>query len=140
MMSKLKSVDVVQCDSSHSCPESSTCCKLADGSWGCCPVRDGTCCEDHIHCCAKGLTCDTAQGRCISETGTPVDKSYVLCRRVSFTSAGRNCYVYFPKIRINIRCIFYVELKSLLLVFRCAVQIIIFISLATHNTSSSKIY
>ncbi|VDK41975.1 unnamed protein product [Taenia asiatica] len=34
-----------------------TCCKLADGSWGCCPFLNATCCLDLEHCCPNGYSC-----------------------------------------------------------------------------------
>ena len=29
----------VMCDATHECPSESTCCKLASGEWGCCPIE-----------------------------------------------------------------------------------------------------
>lgn len=52
------------------CPNSSTCCVMADGSWGCCPMPQAICCEDKVHCCPHGSTCDVAHSRCITPTGT----------------------------------------------------------------------
>ncbi|XP_072549727.1 granulin a isoform X2 [Salminus brasiliensis] len=48
----------VSCDSSHSCPASSTCCKDGDAGWSCCPFPQGVFCEDHIHCCPHDATCN----------------------------------------------------------------------------------
>uniref|UniRef100_A0A2I3MV60 Progranulin n=1 Tax=Papio anubis TaxID=9555 RepID=A0A2I3MV60_PAPAN len=63
------SVGAVQCpDSQFECPDLSTCCVMVDGSWGCCPMPQAVCCEDHIHCCPAGFTCDTQKGTC--EQGT----------------------------------------------------------------------
>ena len=44
-----------------SCPDSWTCCLLLSGDYGCCPVRDGVCCDDRIHCCPNGYTCDEGE-------------------------------------------------------------------------------
>ncbi|GMT26714.1 hypothetical protein PFISCL1PPCAC_18011, partial [Pristionchus fissidentatus] len=53
----------------YSCPESATCCLLADGEYGCCPMPEATCCEDHLHCCPGGQQCDTEQGTCSGANG-----------------------------------------------------------------------
>lgn len=29
-----------------------------------------TCCEDKLHCCPRGTTCDLAHTRCLTATGT----------------------------------------------------------------------
>ncbi|XP_062936998.1 progranulin isoform X1 [Cynocephalus volans] len=52
------------------CPNSSTCCIMLDGSWGCCPLPEASCCEDRVHCCPHGATCDLAHTRCLTSTGT----------------------------------------------------------------------
>uniref|UniRef100_A0A8C5UUN6 Progranulin n=1 Tax=Microcebus murinus TaxID=30608 RepID=A0A8C5UUN6_MICMU len=55
----------VQCPGNQfECPNSSTCCLMVDGSWGCCPMPQAVCCEDHIHCCPEGFRCDTEKGTC----------------------------------------------------------------------------
>jgi hypothetical protein len=55
----------VKCsDNESECPDDTTCCKLDDGSYGCCPIPNAVCCDDHIHCCPEGYTCDTQDGRC----------------------------------------------------------------------------
>uniref|UniRef100_A0A3B4DG06 Granulins domain-containing protein n=1 Tax=Pygocentrus nattereri TaxID=42514 RepID=A0A3B4DG06_PYGNA len=48
----------VSCDSSHSCPPSSTCCKDVEADWSCCPFTQGVCCKDHLHCCPHDTTCN----------------------------------------------------------------------------------
>ncbi|XP_006832801.1 PREDICTED: granulins [Chrysochloris asiatica] len=57
-------------DSQFECPDSTTCCIMLDGSWGCCPMPQATCCEDKMHCCPHGASCDLAQAQCLSPTGT----------------------------------------------------------------------
>ncbi|XP_066484930.1 progranulin isoform X2 [Tiliqua scincoides] len=52
----------VKCDDRTSCPDGTTCCRLASGQWGCCPFAQAVCCSDHIHCCPQGYTCN--QGSC----------------------------------------------------------------------------
>ncbi|XP_040101082.1 progranulin [Oryx dammah] len=69
--SDAKPLDAVQCpDKQFQCPDSSTCCTMPDGSWGCCPMPQASCCEDKIHCCPHGTSCDLARGRCLSAIGT----------------------------------------------------------------------
>ncbi|XP_054750763.2 uncharacterized protein ZC84.1-like isoform X1 [Lytechinus pictus] len=54
------SSDIICPDGKTSCPSSNTCCSLGDaGKWGCCPVSNAVCCEDHIHCCPSGYSCGT---------------------------------------------------------------------------------
>jgi len=65
--------DVI-CDSFSSCPDDTTCCKLPSGSWGCCPIPNAVCCEDHQHCCPSGTKCDTAHGRCTLKSGIKIDE------------------------------------------------------------------
>ncbi|XP_012942579.1 fibrillin-3 isoform X2 [Aplysia californica] len=47
------------------CPDGTTCCQLASGQYGCCPLPSATCCSDHLHCCPNGYKCDVAHGKCI---------------------------------------------------------------------------
>jgi len=62
----LSSVSTIQCpDGQYTCPEDTTCCALADGSYGCCPYRQASCCSDKIHCCGEGYSCDESGSRCI---------------------------------------------------------------------------
>jgi len=57
-------VQDVTCSDDYSCPEGTTCCKLADGTFGCCPYVEAACCTDGEHCCPNGYTCDLAAGTC----------------------------------------------------------------------------
>ncbi|XP_030626136.1 granulin b [Chanos chanos] len=59
-------VEDVPCDDTKACPDDTTCCKTAEGDWACCPLPKAVCCEDHIHCCPSGTTCDLAAGTCDS--------------------------------------------------------------------------
>ncbi|MEE6528530.1 hypothetical protein FKM82_030949, partial [Ascaphus truei] len=54
----------VRCDDTASCAEGNTCCRLASGEWGCCPIVQAVCCPDHLHCCPSGFSCD-GQGSCV---------------------------------------------------------------------------
>ncbi|EGW08182.1 progranulin isoform X2 [Cricetulus griseus] len=73
----------VQCPGSQfECPESSTCCVMLDGSWGCCPMPQASCCEDKIHCCPHGAFCDMIHTECISPRGThPLLKKFPAQRK-----------------------------------------------------------
>ncbi|XP_058417154.1 progranulin [Diceros bicornis minor] len=69
--SDTNSLGAVQCPGSQfECPNSSTCCTMLDGSWGCCPMPQASCCEDKVHCCPHGTSCDLAHARCLTATGT----------------------------------------------------------------------
>uniref|UniRef100_A0A667YSS2 Granulins domain-containing protein n=1 Tax=Myripristis murdjan TaxID=586833 RepID=A0A667YSS2_9TELE len=54
----------VECDARNKCPEGSTCCQLAGGQWGCCPLEKAVCCPDKEHCCPQGYSCNMASGSC----------------------------------------------------------------------------
>ncbi|MBN3308823.1 GRN protein, partial [Amia calva] len=60
----------IPCDDTTSCPDGSTCCKTTQGGWACCPLAKAVCCEDHVHCCPEGTTCDVAAGMCDSSTAS----------------------------------------------------------------------
>uniref|UniRef100_A0A3B3CE10 Granulin a n=1 Tax=Oryzias melastigma TaxID=30732 RepID=A0A3B3CE10_ORYME len=60
----------VQCDSTAACPDQTTCCKTAEGGWACCPLPEAVCCEDFIHCCPKGKTCNLAAQSCDGGEGS----------------------------------------------------------------------
>lgn len=62
-------VESVECGDGSSCPDGSTCCQSADGSYGCCPVSSATCCSDHVHCCPPDFpVCDMSRGECTSSS------------------------------------------------------------------------
>uniref|UniRef100_A0A3Q3N845 Granulin a n=1 Tax=Mastacembelus armatus TaxID=205130 RepID=A0A3Q3N845_9TELE len=60
----------VQCDSTASCPDGTTCCKTKDGQWACCPLPEAVCCDDHEHCCPSGTICDLSSLKCMNSSGT----------------------------------------------------------------------
>ncbi|XP_048059685.1 granulin a isoform X4 [Megalobrama amblycephala] len=60
----------VPCDDTKSCPDGSTCCKTKDGGWACCPLPEAVCCDDFIHCCPHGTTCNVAAGSCDDPSGS----------------------------------------------------------------------
>ncbi|KAL7850126.1 hypothetical protein SRHO_G00194750 [Serrasalmus rhombeus] len=54
---KTKGADV-PCNDTAACPDGETCCKNAQGDWSCCPLPEGVCCKDHLHCCPHDTTCN----------------------------------------------------------------------------------
>eukprot|EP00249_Psilotum_nudum_P008169 c21087_g1_i1 orf=403-1842(-) len=61
------------CDTSYSCPASTTCCCVLPlentcFAWGCCPLESATCCDDHYHCCPKEFPiCYVEAGLCLQD-------------------------------------------------------------------------
>ena len=53
------------CQDGSTCPGTTTCCLSPQGSVGCCPYENGTCCSDGLHCCPNGYACDLARGQCV---------------------------------------------------------------------------
>ena len=51
---------------SGSCKSDQTCCKLASGKDGCCPLPNAVCCSDGEHCCPNDYACQN--GECVDET------------------------------------------------------------------------
>ena len=51
------------CPDGSSCGNDQTCCKLASGSYGCCPIPNAVCCSDGYHCCPNDYACST-DGTC----------------------------------------------------------------------------
>ncbi|XP_045693507.1 progranulin [Phyllostomus hastatus] len=79
-------VGAVRCpDSRFECPNSSTCCAMPDGSWGCCPMPQASCCEDKVHCCPHGTSCDLAHARCLTTAGTHPLAKKIPARRTNRT-------------------------------------------------------
>ncbi|RXN02594.1 granulins-like isoform X4 [Labeo rohita] len=75
----------VTCDSTKSCPDGSTCCKTQEGGWACCPLPEAVCCDDFIHCCPHGTTCNVAAGSCDESSGSRP----WLEKLPAFTTAGQ---------------------------------------------------
>ncbi|XP_048059716.1 granulin a isoform X13 [Megalobrama amblycephala] len=80
----------VPCDDTKSCPDGSTCCKTKDGGWACCPLPEAVCCDDFIHCCPHGTTCNVAAGSCDDPSGStpwleklPIQRQNVAVTQVS---------------------------------------------------------
>ena len=64
--------DVVCPGGTASCPDNNTCCLLASGNYGCCPLTNAVCCNDHTHCCPSGYSCNTGQGTCTESGSHPM--------------------------------------------------------------------
>ncbi|XP_052681912.1 neurogenic locus notch homolog protein 2-like isoform X3 [Crassostrea angulata] len=60
-------------DGQHECKDGQTCCKLASGQWGCCPIPKAVCCSDGKHCCPESTKCEVSQGKCMRGTGEMLD-------------------------------------------------------------------
>ncbi|XP_062841011.1 granulin a [Trichomycterus rosablanca] len=61
---------VVPCNETAGCPDGSTCCKTPAGEWSCCPLVQAVCCEDHVHCCPQGTTCNLSAQKCEEPSGS----------------------------------------------------------------------
>ncbi|KAL6094400.1 grn [Pungitius sinensis] len=86
----------VKCpDETSVCPDRTTCCQMADGSYGCCPLPNAVCCSDHVHCCPEGTRCDVAHGTCLSTVTTLVEVqnkvSAVPCNDSVACADGNTC-------------------------------------------------
>ena len=49
------------------CQGDTTCCKLSNGEYGCCPMPNAVCCDDHDSCCPENTQCDVPNQTCIKE-------------------------------------------------------------------------
>ncbi|XP_039644440.1 granulin b isoform X3 [Perca fluviatilis] len=65
-------VGEVPCNDSAACADGNTCCKSPVGEWACCPLPKAVCCEDHLHCCPHGTTCNLAASTCDDPSGSTV--------------------------------------------------------------------
>lgn len=60
--------DPILCaDNVTTCDPLDTCCKMADGSYGCCPYTDGVCCTDLSFCCPSDSVCGNHIGQCLKK-------------------------------------------------------------------------
>ncbi|XP_063693192.1 uncharacterized protein LOC134825040 isoform X3 [Bolinopsis microptera] len=75
--------NLIDCDSMMQCSDNQTCCSLTDGTFGCCPFKNATCCSDHIHCCPENLECDHKSHTCKSPKS---DSSNISLEKVSTVS------------------------------------------------------
>ncbi|TDG97743.1 hypothetical protein EPR50_G00210800 [Perca flavescens] len=65
-------VGEVPCDDYVACADGNTCCKSPVGKWACCPLPEAVCCEDHLHCCPHGTTCNLEASTCDDPSGGTV--------------------------------------------------------------------
>uniref|UniRef100_UPI00358FB333 progranulin-like n=1 Tax=Myxine glutinosa TaxID=7769 RepID=UPI00358FB333 len=47
-----------KCPDGSSCSVWKTCCRLQNGTYGCCPFQHAVCCKDRRHCCPQGHICN----------------------------------------------------------------------------------
>ena len=59
---------VTYCDDCPCPKETTTCCAVSAGVWGCCPLVNAVCCSDKQHCCPQNTTCDLEHGRCAPQS------------------------------------------------------------------------
>lgn len=58
--------DPILCeDNVTTCDPLKTCCKMSDGSYGCCPYADGVCCTELSFCCPSNTVCGKMVGECL---------------------------------------------------------------------------
>eukprot|EP00301_Raphidiophrys_heterophryoidea_P000217 c10111_g1_i1.p1 GENE.c10111_g1_i1~~c10111_g1_i1.p1 ORF type:complete len:1558 (-),score=413.61 c10111_g1_i1:192-4817(-) len=62
----------VTCPDETCCNKGQKCCRLNDGSFGCCPHDTGSCCA--VGCCREGYTCDNEKFACVKQDGTEIEK------------------------------------------------------------------
>ncbi|XP_019175196.1 PREDICTED: low-temperature-induced cysteine proteinase-like [Ipomoea nil] len=66
------------CDKYDECPASNTCCcvfLVGDFcfAWGCCPLENAICCDDHFSCCPHDYpVCNVRQGTCLMSKNNPL--------------------------------------------------------------------
>merc|ERR1711874_868316 len=77
----LASANTKQCSDKSSaeqgCPGDQVCCLMdaaaaeeeEDNMFGCCPFPAGVCCQDRLHCCPNGTSCDTESSSGCSHGG-----------------------------------------------------------------------
>ncbi|KTG01779.1 hypothetical protein cypCar_00026215 [Cyprinus carpio] len=83
-----------KCDETTSCPDGSTCCRLSSEKWGCCPLPQAVCCEDHLHCCPHDTVCNLAASTCDSSNDQGPRFSVPLVKKtaaVTLPSQNQNC-------------------------------------------------
>ena len=73
-------LSAIKCKDGTECPWGSTCCMLDSGKYGCCPMANATCCDDHIHCCPEGYKCDSKNSSC-TKAGSSVSVEMTLHSR-----------------------------------------------------------
>ncbi|GFT96796.1 progranulin [Nephila pilipes] len=78
---------------SKSCPDNATCCQLPNQSYGCCPLLNAVCCDDHIHCCPMNTKC--TPNLCVQNNGSTeiylLKKNNVICDDKSICPDDTTC-------------------------------------------------
>lgn len=64
---KTRNNPVLCADGVTTCDPLDTCCKMSDGSYGCCPYTDGVCCTDLSFCCPGDSVCGKKIGECLKK-------------------------------------------------------------------------
>ncbi|EEF52356.1 cysteine protease, putative [Ricinus communis] len=59
------------CDNYNSCPVASMNLIKYCFAWGCCPLEDATCCDDHTSCCPHDYPVNTVEGTCLISKDNP---------------------------------------------------------------------
>ncbi|KAI1896514.1 hypothetical protein AGOR_G00095560 [Albula goreensis] len=58
------------CPDGSVCTDGNTCCQFPSDVYGCCPLPNAECCEDHLHCCYEGMTCDVENAKCLNKSSS----------------------------------------------------------------------
>eukprot|EP00118_Oscarella_pearsei_P005356 m.24561 g.24561 ORF g.24561 m.24561 type:complete len:964 (+) comp28643_c0_seq1:107-2998(+) len=58
--SKPGRVGMIECPDGRYCNDNQTCCETTSKVYGCCPLREASCCDDNVHCCQDGYTCNNS--------------------------------------------------------------------------------
>ncbi|XP_078439021.1 cysteine proteinase RD21A-like [Wolffia australiana] len=83
------------CDEYYTCPAGTTCCCIFEYgrycfAWGCCPLENAVCCDDHYSCCPHDFpVCDLAKGLCLAKgKNNPLGVKILKAMPAKATSAG----------------------------------------------------
>ncbi|XP_072270765.1 progranulin isoform X2 [Pyxicephalus adspersus] len=78
----------VFCTKNMGCPEEYSCVKTPQGESACCPLAEGTSCQDGHHCCPSGTHCSEDGHSCLPAT----NQSAIICPdQVSECPSGTTC-------------------------------------------------
>ena len=89
------------CKDGSSCPGNTTCCMSPQGTVGCCPYENASCCSDGLHCCPNGYTCDLAKGQCTK--GSDSFLAFVSMKE-STKKTTPQLGAHFPNLKDLLRC------------------------------------
>ncbi|XP_029977512.1 granulin b isoform X2 [Sphaeramia orbicularis] len=82
----------IQCpDKTSFCPDQTTCCQMSNGTYGCCPMPEAVCCEDHLHCCPHGTVCNLAASTCDDPVGNVVMPWFVKAPAFASVTDNSKC-------------------------------------------------